>query len=347
MTRRASFEPTLPYRWVNYPYAWIGAFPGFQERTDSPIIFCSCQRRAILNRLALWPPGINGCQMIRTGFALPDTEDFPWDFWNPILEGGAKSNEDFTSALQFRDQLCHECNRRVPPTDALVPPSTDAFSTLLRAYTRKKAFEIGVDLSEGRILEEWAVPELREIVPYDPLIYRRSDEPWGSHWEQLLERHDRWSKVKRRVASLVRRLTRDAFGFPGRGPALTSETILYLRTVSAFPNNSVERHFRPKGFRGLSLDIFLPEFKIGIEYQGDQHFVPLDHFGGDEALRKTQERDARKQEAFRTIGIEIVYFEGNVTFISEDNIRSKVNQLRQRMSGQVHRSAERHRGMMA
>jgi hypothetical protein len=317
MDRRVSYEPSLPFQWVCYPYAWLGAFPGFRERTDSPVIFCSCQRQAILNRLALWPPGIHGCQLIRTGFALPDTEDFPWDFWNPILESGAKSDSDFAAALQFRDALCHECRRRIPPTDALAAPSTVAFSTLLRAYTRKKSFELGVDMNEGLILEDRCVPEIREVVPYDPLMYRRSDAPWEHHWDHLLKRHERWSKIKRRVSDLVRGQTREAFGFPRRRPALTSETILYLRTASAFPNTSVQRHHRPKGFRGLSLDIFIPELGIGIEYQGDQHFVPFDHLGGETALLKTQERDARKKDAFRTLGIEILYFEGNVTFIAE------------------------------
>lgn len=332
MSRRSCFEATLPYRWVCYPYAWLGAFPGFRETSDSPVVFCECQRQAILNRLALWPPGIRGDRMIRTGFSIPDTEDFPWDFWHPILDAGAKSNEDFTAALQFRSSLCHECNRRVPPTEANAPPSTDAFATLFRAYLRKKSFEIGVDMTEGWILEDRCIPEVKALVSYDPLVYRRTSSSWDGHWEHLSERRAKWREAAKPVAELVRHLTRNAFGFPHRGPALTSETILFLRTVEAFPNVEVKRHFRPKGLRGLSLDVFIPEFKIGIEYQGDQHFTAFDHLGGESALRRTQERDERKRRLFRKMGVEIVYFEGNVAFIGEADIRSEVNKLRKAMS---------------
>jgi len=29
------------------------------------------------------------------------------------------------------------------------------------------------------------------------------------------------------------------------------------------------------------LDIFVPALSLAIEYQGEQHFLPLDHLGGD------------------------------------------------------------------
>jgi len=32
------------------------------------------------------------------------------------------------------------------------------------------------------------------------------------------------------------------------------------------------RHYRPDFLQGLELDIFIDELKIGMEYQGIQHF---------------------------------------------------------------------------
>ena len=40
----------------------------------------------------------------------------------------------------------------------------------------------------------------------------------------------------------------------------------------------------------------MPEYNICIEYQGRQHFEVVDIFGGEEALRKTIERDKIKFE---------------------------------------------------
>jgi len=41
-------------------------------------------------------------------------------------------------------------------------------------------------------------------------------------------------------------------------------------------------------------DIWLPNWKIAIEYHGKQHFEPVEFFGGKEAFEKTVERDKKK-----------------------------------------------------
>lgn len=327
MSRRIAREP-LPLPWVTYPFAFGGAFPGFRERPDSPIFFCSCQHTAILNRLALWSPGIHGVQLIRTGFKLPDTEDFPWDFWKPIADGGARSDADFVSQLRFAEGVCHECNRRVPTTPAWLPPSTDAFGTLFRSYLRKAQFQAGVDMMEGWILEDRCPEEIKALVPPEPLLYRKSDDPWHRPYDSLLQRLEVWARYRPQVHEAIVARTRAAFGFPARGPRLTSETILYLRTCAAFPDCCVVRHYRPRGLRGLSVDIYIPELKVGIEYQGAQHFEALEHWGGETALQTTRHRDERKKAEFQKLGVSIVEFQGNVTFIDEGDIRYRVQRAK-------------------
>lgn len=43
-----------------------------------------------------------------------------------------------------------------------------------------------------------------------------------------------------------------------------------------------------------SLDIFIPKYNIAIECQGDQHFVPIDYFGGQEYLNRIKKNDLDK-----------------------------------------------------
>ena len=45
-----------------------------------------------------------------------------------------------------------------------------------------------------------------------------------------------------------------------------------------------------------SIDFFLPDYNIGIEYHGRQHFISIPKFGGDEGFEKTKERDYRKNK---------------------------------------------------
>ena len=79
-----------------------------------------------------------------------------------------------------------------------------------------------------------------------------------------------------------------------------------------------QKHFKWMGRQ--SLDFYLPDYKVGIECQGGQHFFPVEHFGGDKGFKKTLERDKRKKTLCEKHGIKLLYF-GNVpnydTFLGE------------------------------
>ncbi len=117
---------------------------------------------------------------------------------------------------------------------------------------------------------------------------------------------------------------RRAFGFPTRGARLTSETIIYHLTRSAFHGEVVHHHHRPKFLPGLELDIFLPSLGVAIEYQGEQHFVAMEHLGGEEALARTVDRDSTKQRLCLKHAIEILYLKGDSWQCTEDFLREIV-----------------------
>lgn len=52
-----------------------------------------------------------------------------------------------------------------------------------------------------------------------------------------------------------------------------------------------------------SLDIYIPESRIGIEYQGEQHYKAIDIWGGKVALKKNKERDFRKKKLCAENGV--------------------------------------------
>lgn len=57
-----------------------------------------------------------------------------------------------------------------------------------------------------------------------------------------------------------------------------------------------------------SIDCYLPEYKIGIECQGLQHFMPVEMFGGEDEYELVQKRDKDKyQECFNN-GIRLIYY---------------------------------------
>lgn len=61
------------------------------------------------------------------------------------------------------------------------------------------------------------------------------------------------------------------------------------------------------GFLGLqSVDIFVQEERLAIEYQGQQHYEAVDLFGGEEGLVSTQARDKRKRELLQLHDVRLI-----------------------------------------
>lgn len=84
---------------------------------------------------------------------------------------------------------------------------------------------------------------------------------------------------------------------PEIGRGWVSEVAL-LDLVRVYWPSAIHQ-WRP-GFLGLqSVDIFVHEERLAIEYQGQQHYEAVDLFGGEEGLLSTQARDKRKRELLR------------------------------------------------
>lgn len=84
-------------------------------------------------------------------------------------------------------------------------------------------------------------------------------------------------------------------GLPRVGEGWISESQLFRKLEAAFPNEVVQQHVHPVFLGQQHYDVYFPERKIAIEYQGEQHYRPIEHFGGEEAFKKGQIRDERKR----------------------------------------------------
>ncbi len=117
---------------------------------------------------------------------------------------------------------------------------------------------------------------------------------------------------------------REHFGYPKKGELWISETMLYKIACQIFSKDDVIFHYRGKEMEGLEIDIWVPKFKIGIEYQGVQHFKSVEHWGGEEGLIKRKLNDKKKKALFKKNNYHLVEYMHNED-ISEDNLRSKLD----------------------
>ena len=84
------------------------------------------------------------------------------------------------------------------------------------------------------------------------------------------------------------------------------EDQLYEVIRKLFPERTIRREASPSWLGQQRLDIYLPEHALSIEHQGEQHFFPIEAFGGESALEKTRERDQRKRALCKENGVTVI-----------------------------------------
>ena len=103
-------------------------------------------------------------------------------------------------------------------------------------------------------------------------------------------------------------------GLPKVGEGWVSETRLYHTIKSAFPSTSVIQHGRPDWLGRQHLDVWLPRWRVAVEYHGRQHFEPVEFFGGEATFQDTIERDRRKAELCEENGVTLMVVTENDEF---------------------------------
>jgi hypothetical protein len=74
-----------------------------------------------------------------------------------------------------------------------------------------------------------------------------------------------------------------------------SEFNLYLKIKSHFKEYNIILQGSPYFLEGQRFDIWIPELKVAVEYNGIQHYEAVNFFGGVEGLKSTIERDNVKR----------------------------------------------------
>lgn len=86
----------------------------------------------------------------------------------------------------------------------------------------------------------------------------------------------------------------------------TSEKYVFFSIQKKFKDLKVFHHYSPP-FLGLQhYDIYIPSQKIAVEYNGRQHYEPVEFFGGIEGFKETIRRDKKKKEISEKYGVTLL-----------------------------------------
>jgi hypothetical protein len=113
-------------------------------------------------------------------------------------------------------------------------------------------------------------------------------------------------------------------GLPARGEGWVSEVHLVRCVETALPDTEIVRQARPPWLDARqSLDLLIPSLETAIEYQGEQHYVALEHWGGEAGLAARRELDERKRDACLRAGVRLIEWRYDEP-VSVDAVRARL-----------------------
>ena len=304
----------LPFPLVYYP-GHYGTFFGFKQDEKGTLFFCACAREAIENYIKLqllveWPDWIDP----KTQFIIKPGA-FPKVFRDHLININAPNDETVIEYMKFRKNLCHECNGVVPTYCYCDKMYGASFKQNYGWYINKQALEYGFDGWINK-LPERCPGEILELITISP-------DEYASHYNELKKK---WNEQQNKICNLIENEVRQKFGHKKVGESWTNETILYYIVKKIYSAKTILRHYRPDYLQGLEFDIFIKEFNLAIEYQGIQHFQPVEHWGGEEALNRQIDRDKKKKEICEKEGIPLLYFRYD-DGLNDEIVLSRIQEL--------------------
>lgn len=99
-------------------------------------------------------------------------------------------------------------------------------------------------------------------------------------------------------------LLREKHGLPRIGEGWISEMTLFNLVASVFPDT--QHHVSPPWLKPQHLDIFVPSKSLAIEYQGKQHYEPIEFFGGEDSFQQLKKLDALKLKKCKSKGVYLI-----------------------------------------
>ena len=99
-------------------------------------------------------------------------------------------------------------------------------------------------------------------------------------------------------------ILRDKHDLPRIGEGWVSEMQLYNLVKTVFAE--VEHHATLKWLKPQHLDVYVPSKKLAFEYQGQQHFEPIEFFGGQESFENRVELDRLKAHKCKANGVILI-----------------------------------------
>ena len=111
---------------------------------------------------------------------------------------------------------------------------------------------------------------------------------------------------------------------------LKSQSKLFNELKQSFPKEEIIFEADNKIIEWIGLqrfDIYFPKYNIAVEYNGEQHYIPIEHFGGEIGLIKTKERDELKRKKCKENNCILFEIKYNYSDKDYQNLINNINKI--------------------
>lgn len=299
-------EPDLPFSYVYYPQNY-GTFFAFSEKKDSEIFMCSCNIDLVKNYEAIRSTNTDYSYTDVLDNTLYSTTQFP----KVISESSLKIG----FSIRYKEKLCHRCNLKIPSLRYCHEMYGGNFKQYYGWYinqVRLRYSSLQFHDSEHSLFPEELKPILFKVTELKNIHQEKAitNQPFDrKKFLECTELGSQISKLVRKIENFFEDICREEFGYRKIGEGNVSEMVLTKIVKQLYPNFEIITHHRPKWLGSLELDIFIPELNLAFEYQGQQHFHAIKAWGGDNALKKVQERDQLKRNICKSAKVRLIEFD--------------------------------------
>jgi len=194
-------------------------------------------------------------------------------------------------------------------------------------YLQQRKLESGI--FEDAVDYEICTDELRDLLIIDPNTFiERYSQLQMTSPVAARQLYQEFTRQSRQIDRVIENTVRERFGFRPMGSGSTGESILFEIVKRIFPCEAIHRCSRPDFMQGLEFDVFLPGRRLAFEFQGQQHYEPVEHWGGIGALRDLRERDKRKRRLCKKRGVNLVEIRFDEA-LTEKHVRERIKTLDQ------------------
>lgn len=110
--------------------------------------------------------------------------------------------------------------------------------------------------------------------------------------------------------------------------SLYNETLLFKLINDTFPEATLISQFSPPWLGRQRFDIFVKEINLAIEYNGKQHYEPIDYYGGIQGFNNTKKRDEEKRRKCQLNNCNLIEVKYNEDFqICIEKIKCLMNSI--------------------